>query len=272
MIGSMLATMAAVTALPPAGTRAGEGPRIEVSASRWTWPARLAFVNDAMRCTFAGTNENTQLLAVDLRGADGGWRPATGRAGPLIERHPAAVDTFTRLPEGFLMERRLPDAVIATARGAMFRAGARLRLAGNTARLDMQEEIQWLRAGRGSAECFSIDLGPARPHALSWLQGEGVITTNLAADGVLRLPADAVAVHGSNGVAVLRLAVRGAAHATVQREALIRQSRHDTRCSFVVSMEPVPPGGTTQVQLDLWLLPVGTPPDDLMQPPPENEL
>lgn len=252
-----------------AGAGTGEGPRIEVSASRWTWPARLAFVNDAMRCTFAGTNENTQLLAIDLRGAGGGYEALAGRAGPLLERHPAAVETFTRLPDGFLMERRLPDAAIGSARGAMIRTGARLRLAGNAAHLVMEEDLRWLRAGRGNAECFTIDLAPARPHALSWLQGGALATTNLTGEAVLRLPTDAFAVHGSNGVAVLRLAVHGAAQATV--EALIRPGRHGSRGAFAIARNQMQPGETTTLQLDLHLLPADTPRDTLRQTLAEGE-
>ena len=254
-----------------AGAGTGEGPRIEVSASRWTWPARLAFVNDAMRCTFAGTNESTQLLAVDLRHARGGYAALAGRAEPLLERHPAAVETFTRLPDGFLMERRLPDTAIGSARGAMIRTGARLRLAGTAARLAMEEEIRWLRAGRGNAECFSVDLAPARPHALSWLRGGALATTNLTAEAVLRLPTDTFAVHGSNGVAVLRLNVHGAAQAGATSEALVRQSRHGTRCAFVVTLDQVQPGETTTLQLDLHLLPADTPRDTLRQTLAEGE-
>ncbi len=247
-----------------ASVAAEPGPRIEVTSARWTRPAELAFVNAAMRCVFAGTNENTQLQSIRLLTPDGSELPVIARAGPLVERHPDPDESFARLPDGFVMERRLPVAAARAAPGAFLRSGARLRLTGDRAELVMQEEIRFLRPGKQSFECFSVDAFPCRPLRLHWQQDGGVGGTNLVADGLLRVPTGALAVAGSNGVVVIRLAMTGAASADAMRsEALVRHDARGTRCSFGLACDQAVTSTPAVVQLDLRLLPPGATPDEI---------
>lgn len=242
------------------------GPRIEATASRWTWPSRLSFVNDAMRCTFAGTNENTQLKSVDLRTSSGVFVPLIGRAGPLQERHPAAVETFTRLSDGFLMERQLPAATLQDAPGAWLRTGARLQLAGNEAYFRVEEDVRILRAGRASVESFVVDVTPSHPEVLLWQHGESVGTTNVLENVDFRAPAEAFAICGSQGIVVLSLRLSAdPGHVSVQSEILVRNDRHGVRCSFIIVEDQAQASQAITPRLDVQLLPAQSTPDVIRQ-------
>lgn len=237
------------------------GPRIEATASRWTWPSRLSFVNDAMRCTFAGTNENTQLKSVDLRTSNGGFVSLIGRAAPLLERHNDAVETFTRLSDGFLMERQLPAEAFREAKGALFRTGAQLRLTGNENHFTMEEEIQILRTGATSVECFMVDVTPSQPETFFWQTSETVGTTNRVENQNLRLPAEALAICGRHGVVVLRLIVSADSDKVpAQSDVFVRNDKHGVRCSFIITENQAQAGQTILLN-DLRLLPAGSTPE-----------
>lgn len=231
------------------------GPRIEITAARWTRRAQLAFVNETMRCAFVGTNESTQLQEIALRAQDGGFVPLTARAGPRLERFPEAAEGFERLADGFHVTRRLPPAAVETARGASIRMSAGLRLAGKAPLVVMEEEIRFLRAGKISAECFAIDVTPAQPDRAWWRDGETTGSTNRFEEGLLRVPARSLAVAGSHGVVVMRLSSAEAGSSPLPSEALVRHDSRGTRCSFIVTRDAPRTDPALRLQLELRLLP-----------------
>ncbi len=247
------------------------GPRIEITAARWTRRAQLAFVNETMRCTFVGTNESTQLLEMALRSPGGGFVPLTARAGPRLERHNAALESFERLPDGFLMERQLPAATIEKGKGASIRTGARLRLAGNAPLVKMEEDILFRQTRKTSVECFSIDLSPMEPETVMWRHEASIGTTNRLEEGLLRVPAKSLAVAGPHGVVVMRLSSSEADPTPLRSEALVRHDKRGTRCSFIITRDEPRIDPALRLQLELRLLPKDMTPDRIEQSLMENQ-